>query len=80
MSRKLHAHIAPYMDLQKNVLMNAFFNLQFNHCRLIWMCHRRTVHNKINKLHDRRLRLIYSDKTLEYLRNTLKLHKIHKMH
>ena len=28
------------------------------------MCDRRTLHNKISKLHKRRLRLIYRDKTL----------------
>ena len=35
---------------------------QFNYCPLIWMCHNRTYNNKINRLHERCLRLIYNDK------------------
>ena len=42
--------------------MNAFFNSQFNCCPLIWMCHSRENNNKINRLHERCLRIIYSDK------------------
>ena len=41
-SRKIYAlaRIAPYMDLSKRrMVMNAFFNSQFNYCPLIWMCH-----------------------------------------
>ena len=63
-SCKIHAlsRIAPYMNLQqKNILMNAFFNSQFNYCPLIWMCHSRTMNNKINRLHERCLRIIYCD-------------------
>ena len=42
--------------------MNSFFSSQFSYCPLIWMCHSRTVNHKINKLHERCLRIIYSDK------------------
>ena len=35
---------------------------QSNYCPLIWMCHNRTYNNKINRLHERCLRLIYNDK------------------
>ena len=42
--------------------MNSFFALQFRYCPLIWMCHSRTVDNKINKLHERCLRIVYNDK------------------
>ena len=34
---------------------------QFNYCPLIWMCHR-TYNNKINRLHEKCLPLIYNDK------------------
>ena len=34
---------------------------QFNYCPLIWMCHTRTK-NKINRTHERCIRLIYNDK------------------
>ena len=47
---------------KKRSLMNAFFNSQFNYCPLIWMCHSRKNNNKINRLHERCLRIIYNDK------------------
>ena len=53
-NRKLRtlAGTTPNMNLQKRkVLMNAFFNAQFNYCRLIWMFHSRQNNNKIKHLH-----------------------------
>ena len=49
--------------------MNSFFISQFNYCPLIWMCHSRTINNKINSLHERCLRIIYNDyrSSFEYL-------------
>ena len=41
--------------------MNAFFNCQFNYCPLTWMFHSRKLNNKINKLHERCLRIVYND-------------------
>ena len=64
-SRKIYAlaRIVSYMDLSKQrMVMNAFFNSQFNYCPLIWMCHNRTMNRKINRLHERCLRIIYNDK------------------
>ena len=43
------------------VIMKAFMMSQFCYCRLVWMCHSRTLNNKINKLHERTLRLVYDD-------------------
>ena len=58
------ARITPYMRKPKSkLLMNSFFTSQFNYCPLTWMCRRRTVNNKINRLHERCLRIVYSDKT-----------------
>ena len=65
-NRKLNAfaRLTPYMELGKRrMLMNAFFNSQFNYCPVIWMCHSRALNNKINRLHERCLRIIYNDKT-----------------
>ena len=42
--------------------MNSFFNSQFSYCPLIWMCHSRIINKKINRLHERCLRMIYCDK------------------
>ena len=41
--------------------MNSFFTSQFNYCPLVWMCHNRTSNNKINRLHERCLRIAYND-------------------
>ena len=63
-SNKLHAlaRISSYMDLNKRKsLMNAFFVSQFSYCPLIWMCHSRTLNKRINRLHERSLRIVYRD-------------------
>ena len=67
--RKLRqlARATPYMNLQKRkVLMNVFFNAQFNCCLLIWMLHSRQNNNKIKHLYGRCLRLIYNDELSSY--------------
>ena len=61
------ARVTPYMTLEKKkIVMNSFFDAQFNYCPLIWMLHSRKNNNKIKHLHERCLRLIYSDKKLSY--------------
>ena len=58
------SRVVPYMSLsKKKILMNSFFNSQFGYCPLIWMFHSRIMNNKINRLHERCMRLIYEDKT-----------------
>ena len=44
-----------------SILTKAFVESQFGYCPLIWMFHNRTLNNKINKLHERGLRLVYND-------------------
>ena len=63
-SRKLNAlgRIANYMSLEKRrIVMKTFIESQFNYCSLIWMFHSRTINNKINRLHEGALRIVYSD-------------------
>ena len=63
-NKKLHAlgRIATFMSFNKRrTLMKAFIESQFNYCLLIWMFHSRTMHNKINRIRERVLRLVYSD-------------------
>ena len=64
-SRKVSvlSRIFPCMDLTKRrFLMNSFFASKISYYPLTWMCHSRTVNNKINKLHERCLRIVYNDK------------------
>ena len=62
--RKLN-HLTFYMDFQKRqILMNAFFNSQFNYCPVIWMLFRAALINKINRLHESCLRVVDNDKRL----------------
>ena len=63
-NQKLHAlsRVSNYMSFsQRKLLLNAFFLSQFNYCPLVWMCHNRELNNKINRLHERVLRMIYKD-------------------
>ena len=61
------AHTAHYMNLQKRKLvMNSFFNSQFDYCLLIWMLLSRYYNHKIQHLHERWLRLICNDKSSSY--------------
>ena len=58
------SRVIPYMNITKRrSLLNTFFMLQFNYCPLTWMWHSRAKNNKINRLHERCLRIIYEDKT-----------------
>ena len=43
--------------------LEGFFTAQFSYCPLIWMFHSRKLNNKINKLPERCLRIVYSDNT-----------------
>ena len=66
-NQKFHAlkRIAKYLDSNKlRILMKAFIESQFNYCPLIWMFHSRQLNNKINKLHERALRLVYKNPNL----------------
>jgi len=61
------ARATPYMNIEKRkLIMNSFFNAQFNYCPLIWMLHSRYNNNKIKHLHERCLRLTYCDKKSSY--------------
>ena len=64
-NRRLNAlaRVTYYMELPKRrILMNAFFKPQFNYCPVVWMFHFRSLNNKINRLNERCLRIIYNDK------------------
>ena len=46
--------------------MDAFFKSQFSHCPLSWMFNSRALNNKINRLYERCLRIIYNDNTSSF--------------
>ena len=63
-SQKLHAlaRISKYMDKDKlRTIMKAFITSQFGYCPLVWMYHSRKLNNRINKIQERALRLVYND-------------------
>ena len=67
--QKLYAlmRISKFITQEKiRTLVAAFIESQFNHCPMAWMFHSRTLNNKINKLHERALRLVYKDKSLTF--------------
>ena len=48
------------MDLDKHRnVMKAFVTSQFSYCTLIWMFHNRNLNNKINRIQELTLRLVY---------------------
>ena len=51
---------------KRKLLMNSFFTSQFNYCPLTWMCHSRTMNNKINCLHERCFHIVDSGKTSSF--------------
>ena len=50
-----------YVDIsQRKLIANAFMSW-FSYCPLIWMFHDQTMEHRINRIHERTLRLIYSN-------------------
>ena len=41
--------------------MKNFITSQFSYCPLIWMSHSRNLNNKINRIHEQALRLVYQN-------------------
>ena len=41
--------------------MKSFIESQFTYCPLIWMFCSRSMNNRINRLHERALRIVYND-------------------
>ena len=68
-SQKLHAlaRISNYICQDKlRMIMKAFIESQFGYCPLVWMFHSRTLNNRINRLHERALRLVYKNTNLTF--------------
>ena len=68
-SQKLHAlmRIKKFLTEEKlKLILRTFIESQFNYCPLVWMCHSNELNNKINKLHERALRLVYPGRCLTF--------------
>ena len=82
-NQKLHglARISKYVNKDKlKLIMRTFIQSQFNYCPLLWMFHSRILNNKINKLHERALRLVYKNDDLNFqelldLDNSVTIHQ-----
>ena len=64
-NKKLHAlsRIACYMSMnQRKVIMKSFINSQFGYCPLVWMLHNRKLNARVNKIHEKSLRIVYNDR------------------
>ena len=62
--QKLYAlvMVSKYMNEQQlRITMTSFVTSQFTYCQLVWMRHDRKSNNKINKIHERGLRLMTRD-------------------
>ena len=79
---KLHAlaRISHVLSSDKlRVVMKAFIESQFQYCPLVWMFHSRTLNNRINRLHERALRLAYKD-NISSFENLLEKDKSFSIH
>ena len=50
-----------YTLQQRRLTMKSFIESQFANSSLVWMFHDRGLNNKINKIHERSLRIVYRD-------------------
>ena len=63
-SKKLHAlaRISQYMNIHKwRMTMKAFTASEFGYCPFVWMFRSRKLNSRVNKLHERALRIVYQD-------------------
>ena len=81
-NQKINAlsRISKYMSSEKlRIIMKSFIISQFNYCPLVWMFHNRKTNNRINRLHERALRIVYHDNNLTF-DELLKKDKAVKIH
>ena len=63
-NRKLSTltRVSKFLPFKKRVILfKAFTESQFKYCPLVSMFHGRQINDKINKLHERALRIVYND-------------------
>ena len=59
------AHLGLFINVDKKgiIIVKAFTELQFGYFPLVWMFHNRSPNNKINRVHERALRITYNIKS-----------------
>ena len=65
-SQKLHVCLQ-YHNIYNQIkngktFFKPFVTSQFDYCPLFWICHSRTLNNRINNIHHRDLKIAYQDK------------------
>ena len=63
-SQKLNAlaRISQYINESKRrLLFKSFILSQFGYCPLVWMFHSRKLNSRINRIHEKALRIVYQD-------------------
>ena len=61
------ARVSNFMGHDKlRKILKAFIESQFSYCPLVWMFHSRALNRRINKLHERGLRMVYKDYELSF--------------
>ena len=69
-----------YGRKKRRILMNAFIIPQFSYSPLVWMFHSRTLNNRINKTHEKALRIADKDQTFLSFDDLLKRDKSARIH
>ena len=51
---------------RKWLVMKAFISSQFSYCSFTWINHSKTLNNKVNRMHERSLRVVYNYKNFTF--------------
>ena len=74
------ARLSNVLNFSKfRLLLKSFVESQFAYCPLVWMLCSRTMNNKMNKLHERALRILYKD-DISFFENLLEKDNSVKIH
>ena len=46
---------------QRRLIMNSFMKSDFSYCPIVWMFHSKKIDNRINRIQERALRIVYQD-------------------
>ena len=61
------SRLAPFVNVNKRrIIMKTFKESRFRYSPLVWMFHSRNLNNKINRIHERALRVAYGGKSSSF--------------